>query len=63
MNCDIVTLLCEVSLGSIALVLILGFFGISITLFGLVEDLQAWYEEQGSEMVKNMRDWWDGRKT
>ena len=64
MNCDVELLMCTVSLGSIALVLMLGFFGISITLYGLAGDLLEWYEEQDSAIIAKVVGWWkSGRET
>lgn len=46
MNCDPDTLLCTVSLGQIVLVVFLAATGISISLLGLAEDVQNWWNER-----------------
>ena len=46
MNCDPTTLLCEVSIGQIVLVIFLAATGISVSLFGLAEDVQQWWKER-----------------
>jgi hypothetical protein len=46
MNCDPNTLLCEVSMGQIVLVIFLAATGISVSLFGLAEDVQKWWKER-----------------
>jgi len=46
MNCDPITLLCEVSIGQIVLIMFLAATGISVSLFGLAEDVQKWWKDR-----------------
>jgi hypothetical protein len=44
MNCDFITLTCEVPIGSMILAIGLASMGISVALFGLAEDVSAWWK-------------------
>ena len=46
MNCDPSTLLCVVSMEQSVLIIFLAFTGISVSLFGLAEDVQKWWKER-----------------
>ena len=45
MNCDYITLTCEIPIGALILTIGLASIGISIMLWGLAEDVRIWWSE------------------
>jgi hypothetical protein len=58
MHCDPVSWVCEINLGAIVLVLFFALAGISVTFYGVAEDVQDWWMENSyrlEELLDNLR--------